>query len=145
MVQKIYSKVKPELLLHIIHWGEVANTGWTGRLDLCDPSEPIQVAFLNYDTRKKFEPHIHVEKNDMVTTTQETWIVIEGKVEVDYYDIEGSEILESHVLYAGDCTITLNGGHSYRVVKHYASNRTRIYEVKTGPYKGKDLDKRPIE
>ena len=41
------------------------------------------------------------------------------------------------ILNVGDCSITLEGGHTYTILE----NDTLIYEYKTGPYKGQENDK----
>ena len=67
---------------------------------------------------------------------QESWVVIKGKVKCIFYDIN-HEILCTPILEAGDCSITLEGGHTYEILE----DDTVVYEYKTGPYEGQELDK----
>ena len=66
---------------------------------------------------------------DKLLNLQETFSSETG--EVDYEDI----------LKDGDCSITLYGGHTYEALEE----GTLVYEFKTGPYEGQELDKRFIE
>jgi len=70
-----------------------------------------------------------------MSIAQESWVIIRGQVEVTLYDLD-DEVLSSYVLNPGDISITLYGGHSYRVLED-----TLAYEFKTGPYFGQALDK----
>ena len=70
---------------------------------------------------------------------QESWIVIHGKVEVTYYDLDDS-VLEKTIINRGECTITYRGGHNYLSLE----DNTNVYEMKTGPYLGQKFDKQFI-
>ena len=67
---------------------------------------------------------------------QESWVVIQGRVQVMFYDTDGS-LLQTSVLNAGDASMTFQGGHNYLILK----DDTVVYEYKTGPYQGQALDK----
>ena len=82
---------------------------------------------------------IHHEKRDVnfkKTIAQESWVIVEGSVKVDYYDTDGS-FISSHILKKGDCTVTLEGGHNYTSLEE----NTLVYEYKSGPYEGIKKDK----
>jgi hypothetical protein len=64
-------------------------------------------------------------------------VVIEGLVEVTYFDLDQTKI-GSFELKKGQVSITLHGGHSYRTLNAAA----KVYEFKTGPYEGQEIDKR---
>jgi cupin fold WbuC family metalloprotein len=136
--QKIYSLNKPEVLLHQIY----RNKSISGREDISDPEEFLQVGFLNLNKGTRFRPHQHIWKPAMneQTITQEAWVVISGSVKVFYYDTTG-EFITASFLSAGDCSITYQGGHTYEILE----DNTRVYEFKTGPYLGQALDKTFIE
>lgn len=72
--------------------------------------------------------------------TQEIWIVICGVVKVDYYDEDGIW-LDHVILERGGLTITYRGAHKYTAI----DDDTLVYEIKNGPYNGKELDKKIIE
>ena len=72
------------------------------------------------------------------TIAQESWVVLKGKIEVNFYDTNGL-LLQSEILGAGDVSITLYGGHGYKILEDSIA-----FEFKSGPYLGKDLDKKFI-
>ena len=79
--------------------------------------------------------HIHTKIQRKTIGTQETWIVIRGKIKVTFYDTNKTKIC-SKILKKGDISILFRGGHKLDILK----KDTIIYEIKNGPYlKGKDL------
>jgi len=133
-MEKIYSKVKPDILLHII----VRKSDFIdGRLDLVPPENFIQCSALHLQKGSTFKPHRHIWKNrtwDVIA--QESWIVINGSVKCIFYDLDNTIIAEP-ILYAGDCSFTLQGGHNYLILE----DNTFVYEEKTGKYEGVEQDK----
>tara|TARA_A100001515_G_C4568926_1_gene209062 strand:- start:885 stop:1298 length:414 start_codon:yes stop_codon:yes gene_type:complete len=132
-MEKIYSKVKPDKLLHIINrFSDI-----DGRTDIVPKENFLQCASLNMNKGDTFKPHKHVWKDgkDKVIA-QESWVVIKGKVKCIFYDIDNT-ILETPILNQGDASFTLFGGHTYETLE----NDTIVYEYKTGPYEGQKLDK----
>lgn len=131
---EILSNIDNELVLHIIHRRQDFNEQ---RFNLVDPDNFLQVASLRLPAGKTFNPHKHIWQenffNDRIA--QESWVVIQGNVEVVYYDLDGTEI-HKDILSAGDCSITLEGGHNYK-----AMDEALVYEFKSGPYEGVDNDK----
>ena len=131
---KIYSKVEPEKLLHIIVRKEDLTPG---RVEVVSEEHFIQCALLNMEEGKTFKPHKHIWKNrtrDVIA--QESWVVIQGKVRCTFYDLD-NEILVEPILGPGDASFTLEGGHTYTILE----DNTLVYEYKTGPYEGQKLDK----
>lgn len=133
-MKEIYSVVEPKKLLHIVNRFSEAQ----GRRDLVPDENFLQAATINYRDCKTFLPHYHLWKkiNYSEIITQESWVVIQGSVKVDFYDLDQSFIC-SEVLTNGDCSITLAGGHGYEILE----KDTFIYEFKTGPYFGQSADK----
>jgi len=133
-MEKIYSKVQPDKLLHII----VRKSDMVpGRTDIVDPEHFIQCSMLNMEKGKTFKPHKHIwkeRKRDVIA--QESWVVIQGSVKCIFYDIDDTLIAEP-VLYPGDSSYTLEGGHNYEIQE----DNTLVYEYKTGPYEGQIFDK----
>ena len=131
---KIYSKIEPDKLLHII----VSKDEITpGRTEVVSEEHFIQCALLNMVEGKTFKPHKHIWKNrtrDVIA--QESWVVIQGKVMCIFFDLDGTEIA-TPILNAGDASFTLEGGHTYYILE----DDTLVYEFKTGPYEGQQLDK----
>jgi|SRR3989304_1407865 len=133
-MEKIYSKIEPEKLLHIIHRLDDIKAV---RTDLSDPKESLQIATLNLNKGKTFYPHRHVyKKGPESIIAQESWIVLKGRIKCILYDIDDVIIAEP-ILEAGDSSITFYGGHNYECME----DDSRVVEVKTGPYEGIELDK----
>ena len=139
---KIYSKVEPGKLLHMVHRVDEFYTIPEGhRRDVVGEKEFIQLSALNMQTGHTFVPHKHIWKpGEKEAIAQESWVVIKGSVRVIMYDLDFT-ILEEPILYPGDCSITLGGGHNYVTLE----DDTLVYEYKTGPYKGQKLDKEFIK
>ena len=133
-MEKIYSKQEPEKLLHIIVRKEDIKPG---REDIVSEENFIQCSILNMDKGKTFKPHKHNWKDRTRNViAQESWIVIKGSVKCIFYDLDDNIIAEP-ILYAGDASFTLEGGHNYLILE----DDTLVYEYKTGPYEGQQLDK----
>jgi hypothetical protein len=137
-MEKIYSKVDPSKLLHLI----VRKDDITpGRQDVIPEENFIQCSILNMEEGKTFKPHKHIWKERTRNViAQESWIVIQGSVKCIFYDIDDSVIAEP-ILNVGDASFTLEGGHNYYILE----DNTLVYEYKTGPYEGQKLDKTFIE
>lgn len=129
----LHSLIDPTRVLHIIHRKRDADTG---RKDLVEPDQFIQVATIRQTAGKTFNPHRHIRQyREGQYIPQESWVVISGLVKVTLYDIDNS-ILHVDMLEPGDCSITLEGGHNYEFVQE-----GMVYEFKTGPYLGVNHDK----
>jgi hypothetical protein len=133
-MEKIYSKVEPNKLLHIVNrLSEIE-----GRHDIVPEKNFIQCATLRMGKGKTFPPHKHIEKQRSYDNqiAQESWVVIKGRVRCKLYDIDDMLIHEP-ILGPGDASFTLHGGHTYEILEE----DTVVYEYKTGPYEGQKLDK----
>ncbi len=136
-MEKIYSRLQPEKLLHIIVRKEDMKPG---REDIISEENFIQCSMLNLEEGKTFKPHRHIWKERTRNViAQESWVVIQGSVKCIFYDLDDTVIAEP-TLYPGDSRITLEGGHNYLILE----NDTLVYEYKTGPYEGQEFDKRFI-
>jgi len=133
-MEKIFSKLEPEKLLHIIVRKEDITPG---RLDIVPEDNFIQCSMLNLEKNKTFKPHKHIwKKRNRNVIAQESWVVIQGSVKCILYDIDDTIIYEP-ILYQGDSSFTLEGGHNYLILE----DNTLVYEYKTGPYEGQTFDK----
>ena len=133
-MEKIYSKVKPNKLLHVINrLSDIKN-----RTNVIEDEHFIQCATLKMYKGQTFPPHKHIIKDRHYSNqiAQESWVVIKGKVKCIFYDIDDTVIAQP-TLYAGDASFTLYGGHTYEILE----DDTLVYEYKTGPYEGRELDK----
>ena len=136
-MEKIYSKIDGRLL-HVINRLEDI----TGRNDIRPENNFIQCATLKMEKGKTFDPHKHIVKNRHYTEqiAQESWVIIRGSVKCTLYDID-DKIIAEPILKVGDASFTLYGGHTYTILE----DNTIVYEYKTGPYEGQELDKKFIE
>ena len=137
-MEKIYSKVDPSKLLHLIVRKEEITPG---RQDIVPEENFIQCSILNMEKGKTFRPHKHIWKEKTRNViAQESWIVIQGSVKCIFYDTDNNIIAEP-ILYPGDASFTLEGGHNYLILEE----DTIVYEYKTGPYEGQSFDKTFID
>lgn len=131
---KYYSKIDSDKLLHVVVRKDDLKPG---RKDIIPEEHFIQCSHLNMEKGKTFKPHRHIFKNrtrDVIA--QESWVVIQGSVKCIFYDLDDSILVEP-ILYPGDASFTLEGGHNYEILE----DNTLVYEYKTGPYEGQALDK----
>jgi len=135
-MKKIYSKVQPDVLLHLINRIEDIE----GRSDIAPPEEFLQLATLKMQLGQTFKPHKHITLEKTTNIAQESWIVIRGSVKCIFYDLDDTIIAEP-ILNPGDCSMTFRGGHNYLILE----DDTIVYEYKTGPYFGQAMDKVFIE
>jgi len=137
-MKKIYSNLEENKLLHIINR---KNEITQERFDVVPSDEFIQLSTLKLSKGKTFRPHAHVWKDaPEKCIAQESWVVISGKVRCYFYDIDDS-LVSVEELEPGDASITLYGGHTYEILE----DDTVVYEYKTGPYLGQELDKRFLD
>ena len=135
---KLYSNYDVDKLCHIIIKKEEINSK---RKDIIPEENFLQLSTLNLQDGTTFKPHRHIWKEgEKKVIAQESWVVIEGYVDVTYYDESGSTPIGNYRIGPGDCSITLLGGHTYKAI-----GEVKVYEFKTGPYKGQKLDKRFID
>jgi len=133
-MNKIYSRLEPQRLCHIVNRLDEI----TERTNIADDHQFLQLATLKMQRGQTFKPHQHIWKptpTDQIIA-QESWMVFQGSVEVSFFDIDG-QLLEKQILSAGDCSMTFEGGHTYLILE----DNTIVYEYKTGPYQGQQLDK----
>ena len=135
-MEHIYSKVNGELLHLINRLADIE-----GRTDIIPPCNFIQCATLRMNNGKTFPAHRHIEKERSYShqIAQESWVVISGRVRCKLYDLDDTLIAEP-ILGPGDASFTLKGGHTYEILE----DNTVVYEMKTGPYEGQELDKKFI-
>ena len=133
-MEMIYSNIQPTKLLHLVNRLRDINN----RSDLVPGENFIQCASLKMQKGHTFPPHKHIVKDRHYAEqiAQESWVVIKGRVKCIFYDIDDS-IIATPILEAGDSSFTLFGGHTYEILE----DDTIVYEYKTGPYEGQELDK----
>jgi len=134
-MEKIYLKIEPTKLLHFV---KRISEFSEGREDLINEDNFIQCSALNLPKGKTFVPHKHITKERTYPNqiAQESWVVIKGSVKCIFYDLDDT-IIATPILYPGDASFTLYGGHNYEILEE----DTLVYEYKTGPYEGQEFDK----
>jgi cupin fold WbuC family metalloprotein len=131
---KYFSKIEPDKLLHVIVKKSDIKSG---RTDVIPEENYIQCALLNLKKNTTFKPHKHIwKKRSSTVIAQESWVVINGSVKCIFYDLD-DKILATPILREGDASFTLQGGHTYEILE----DNTLVYEMKTGPYEGQEMDK----
>jgi hypothetical protein len=98
-------------------------------------SYPFQLGMMVHEAGSSIRPHVHKPIERMITGTQEMIRIDYGKAEVDFYDEKGSK-LKSIILEKGDTILFVAGGHGFRF-----HEKTKMTELKQGPYSGVDNDK----
>lgn len=135
-MEKIFSKINPERLLHVIVRKEDFKPG---RQDLIGADQFIQCSALQLNKGTTFKPHKHKFKAIDQVFPQESWHVLEGRVKCIFYDFDDTIIAEP-ILEAGDTSFSLFGGHNYELLED-----GKILEYKVGPYWGQEADKKFID
>ena len=130
----------PSVYLSIIHSLSEGGKKFNEISSIANISMGKLTKYLNVLERvkiiKKIVPVTEKKERTRNTIAQESWIVVQGSVECIFYDID-DKIIEKPVLYPGDASFTLEGGHTYKILE----DNTLVYEYKTGPYEGQSLDK----
>lgn len=135
-MEKIYSKIQKETLLHIIY----RLSDVDGRTNVVPDNEFLQLASIQMNEGQTFKAHKHIAHDKVTDIAQESWVVIKGSVKCILYDLDDSIIAEP-IINQGDCSLTFRGGHNYLILE----DDTIVYEYKTGPYLGQELDKTFID
>ena len=132
-MKKVFSKIKKKKLLHIIFNNSKKNS----RINISPEKEFLQACFLPMKKNQQIKPHAHFWKKNLNKRriVQEVWVVMAGKAQITLYDLDNKVILRK-VLNTGDFSITFEGAHKIMSL----SNKTIVYEFKTGPYEGKKKD-----
>ena len=135
---KIYSKIKKNKLLHIICNKNYLSKMTNHRVDISNEKQFMQVATLLLKKNQTFLAHRHIWKVPRFKKiiAQESWVILEGKVRMYVYDLDGT-FIKSYLLNKGNFSITYEGGHNYKAL----TAKTKVIEYKTGPYEGVKRDK----
>ena len=94
---------------------------------------PFQLGMHQRDAATKVEAHQHKPFAKLDIPAQEFFYIINGKVQVVLYHKKKKH--KTVMLNSGDM-ILLNCGHEITFVE-----KTKLVELKQGPYRGKDVEK----
>jgi len=135
-MKQIYSKVNTDkIIASIIKLENITDY----RTDLSPENEYIQVSARSIKKGVKVPAHTHLPIDRHTNITQETWIIISGKIELELFDLDNSFICKK-IIEAGGSVTLYRGGHSLKVKEQ----NTVMYEIKNGPYFGIEFDKKLI-
>lgn len=140
MIQRVYSITNPKKLLNIIYHQEVTRgtLAKIERTEISGSKDFLQAMHIKLPSGTEIKPHAHKPIKRKTTKTQECLLVLEGSIELTIFDTN-KKTVQKEILNRGDCTLFLDGGHSFKVVKHAS-----VFEFKNGPYLGPEKDKIPI-
>jgi cupin fold WbuC family metalloprotein len=135
-MNQIFSKLdETKLICAFVKKNQINNY----RLDLSPPEEFLQVCARKLDIEVKVSPHKHTFIERQSDITQECWIILDGKLKAEIFDLDGT-FLQDIILESGDCITLYRGGHSLECL----AENTLFYELKNGPYYGVEIDKKAI-
>jgi len=100
--------------------------------------DAFQIGVLLHPAGHKIKAHAHKRVTKKNADNLEFLYIIEGKVEVSFFD--GSILVKKTVIDEGDSLLQLSGGHGFKVLE-----KTKMIEVKQGPYCGVENEKEYIE
>jgi hypothetical protein len=103
---------------------------------LTGPQGPLQLGMNFYDAGETIKAHYHLPRKIETTHVQEFILIGEGSVTLTLFDVDDHTPFTEVLLGKGDMVLLLEGGHAFKV-----HERTKIVEVKQGPYDGKTKDK----
>ena len=92
-------------------------------------SDFIQTGTWKYNTGKILSSHRHKFYSRVVLQTQETIIIMNGSLKIDFYNLQ-NEIFHQVILGKGDIGVILNVGHGYEIL----NDCTQVIEVKNGTF-----------
>ena len=97
--------------------------------------ESLQVSRMKYPAGKSFRVHHHILNPRTIKRTQESFIVISGKLAVDIYDNKAI-LLGTLEAGSGEAIFVYRGGHGVRLIEDSV-----VYEVKAGQFSYVSEDK----
>ena len=100
---------------------------------------PLQVGVLKHPQGFQIKPHVHTASARTIHSIQEVLHIAYGSVRVNFYDNSG-EPVGTVVINMGDTILLVAGGHGFDILED-----SKIIEVKQGPYRGVDQDKKRLE
>lgn len=103
---------------------------------LTGPESPLQLGMNFYEAGETIKAHYHLPRQLVTTQINEFILIGEGKTTLTLFDADDQTPFVELLLETGDMVLLLAGGHGFKV-----HERTKIVEIKQGPYDGKSKDK----
>ena len=134
-MKQIFCKQNEILLCSMIQKKDIVEQ----RTSLSSEHDLLQVAVKKLNYGNNVAAHKHKLKERITTGTQETWIVLQGKIKANIFNTEDT-FIQSVDLIEGDIIVFFAGGHELITLE----NDTLFCEIKNGPYYGINEDKQNI-
>jgi len=129
---EIKSKLNPDVILAVVYKKHRIKR----RVNLSPENHILQTSIVVINKLEPVLPHKHSLLRRETYGTFETWVILNGKGFVRFYDIDDTIVHECRVSM-GDVIVNFHVGHSLAPkTKHLT-----LVEVKNGPYWGVELDK----
>ena len=119
-----------EVIAHIYDLNDVAGKNFPTPDDF-----PMQFGVGLCETEWTSPAHIHKRVERTVDATAEFIFILKGTLEAVFYD-EDEQIIETQILTDQMALLQIRGGHQLTFGKG-----TTYFELKQGPYLGRDADK----
>ena len=103
---------------------------------LTGPESPLQLGMNFYEAGETIKAHYHLPRQLETTKINEFILIGEGSSTLTLFDADDHTPFTELLLEQGDMVLLLAGGHGFKI-----HERTKIVEVKQGPYDGKSKDK----
>jgi len=103
------------------------------------PDATFQLGYAQIISEKKLVPHIHKRVERIINSTSEFIFVVSGKMVIKIYD-EYQNYIDAIILTNNMGLLQFYGGHAIMI-----ESVTNYFEIKQGPYYGRDFDKYDIK
>ena len=103
---------------------------------LTGPESPLQLGMNFYEAGETIKAHYHLPRQVETNQIHEFILIGEGSTTLTLFDADDQTPFTELLLEKGDMVLLLAGGHAFKM-----HARTKIVEVKQGPYDGKSKDK----
>ena len=103
---------------------------------LTGSESPLQLGMNFYEAGETIKAHYHLPRRIETTHINEFVMIGEGSTTLTLFDADDQTPFRELLLEKGDMVLLLAGGHAFKM-----HERTKIVEVKQGPYDGKSKDK----
>ena len=97
--------------------------------------QSLQLGLWFIKDKKVYEKHIHKQLTRTIENTSEFIYVLKGKVIIKLYS-SNNIFIKSIILEPNQAFLQFLGGHEI-----IADSNTKFFEIKQGPYMGRDADK----
>lgn len=99
----------------------------------------FQFGLLAHDAGFAEAPHTHHETAREIKDIQQMFVVQRGRIAVSFHEPDGTTFREV-TLNTGDAINLVHGAHSLKVLEDM-----QCISVKQGPFRGEQLDKKPLD